>query len=172
MTVLDIDVMVDVAPPYEDRIDVDLVTRAARAAVLAASRDEAAGLPANLHPENPADVDIRITDDREMQDLNSTFRGVDRPTDVLSFSFLDGPSEHDASLPPEMPVHLGDIAISYPYVERQAHELGHAADKELAWLTIHGMLQILGYSHDTDETARHMEGLEQIALESLAMSGD
>jgi probable rRNA maturation factor len=92
---------------------------------------------------------------------------VDSPTDVLSFSFVEKGAGQSLAQPPDAPTQLGDIAVSYPRVERQAEELGHSPEKELAWLIIHGTLQLLGYTHDADEDAARMEALEQVALRSL-----
>jgi probable rRNA maturation factor len=107
-----------------------------------------------------------------MQRLNAKYRRVDRPTDVLSFSFFDeeigrgGQPAH----PPGLPIQLGEIAISLTYAERQASELGHTLGKELAWLIIHGALQLLGYTHETEEQAVHMEALEQMALRAMGLA--
>jgi probable rRNA maturation factor len=65
---------------------------------------------------------------------------------------------------------LGDIVISHAYASRQAAELGHSAEMELAWLVIHGTLQLVGYSHDTDEAAQTMEALEHAALQRLGFT--
>ncbi|MGI8824707.1 MAG: rRNA maturation RNase YbeY [Chloroflexota bacterium] len=111
-------------------------------------------------------IGVRITGEKEMRDLNRTFRHVDTPTDVLSFSFFEE-AEPSFSPTPDIPVYAGDIAISFPRVQRQAEELEHGVDKELAWLTIHGMLQVLGYTHETEEEGEHMEALERSALLSM-----
>jgi probable rRNA maturation factor len=100
-----------------------------------------------------------------MQALNLQYRGVDRSTDVLSFSLLaDGP---DVPMFPDWPLQLGEIVLSVSTSERQAIDLGHSLDTELAWLAIHGALQLLGYAHESDEAAAHMEALEQDALRAL-----
>jgi probable rRNA maturation factor len=106
-----------------------------------------------------------VTSDEELQRLNRSFRGVDGPTDVLSFSFLEGGPEVAPSA--DVPLQLGEIVLSFPCAARQARDLGHSIEKELAWLTIHGALQLLGYAHDTDERADRMEGLEQQALRAI-----
>ena len=65
---------------------------------------------------------------------------------------------------------LGEIVVSYPFAQRQASELQHSVEMEIAWLVIHGTLQLLGYTHDTDETAEAMERLEMKALEACGFS--
>jgi probable rRNA maturation factor len=170
MTEPDPTVLVDVDPPFEQQVDVGSVGQSVREAVKAA--DAEGGiidvLPGDgSMPWGRAEVGVRITDDAEMHRLNREYRGVDRPTDVLSFSFIeehDGPQLH---LTPDMPLQLGEIAVSYPYVVRQAEELGHPDRMELAWLVIHGTLQLLGYTHDTEDDAQRMEGLERVALRAL-----
>lgn len=153
-----LDVLVDVGA-FEDRVRIDAVQRATRAAIEAASQDEATDL------ENRAvEMSVTVTGDEEIHALNRMYRGVDRPTDVLSFALQEG---EEAQLPPDVPVQLGDVIVSYPYAERQAAELEHSVEMEMAWLVIHGTLQLLGYRHEDEEEAQHMESLETVALRSL-----
>ena len=86
-----------------------------------------------------AALTILITDDDELHRLNQTYRGEDKPTDVLSFE--------DGTLWPDGKLYLGDIAISYDTAERQAHAGGHALADEMALLTAHGVLHLLGHDH-------------------------
>jgi rRNA maturation RNase YbeY len=95
-------------------------------------------------------VAVRLTSDREMQRLNRAYAGEDHATDVLSFAG-DGP-------------HLGDIAISWPATERQALEHGHPETAELALLSVHGLLHLLGWDHATPEERREMTRLTRAAL--------
>ena len=164
----EITVLIDAEP--QDGLDEELLRRAVEEALAA---DEAVGGPdAGLQGREPVEVSIRVTDDPEMHRLNLQYRGVDRPTDVLSFSFLGEGEEVDISPPPGWPRPLGEIVLSYPYAQRQARELGHSVSKELAWLTIHGSLQLLGYRHDTDDAAESMEALEQAALTALGLNSE
>ena len=108
---------------------------------------------------------IELTDDETIHALNRDFRGVDRPTDVLSFPVSEG--EELIGLPDG---HLGDIMISVETAERQAAELGHSAEREIAFLAIHGTLHVLGYDHmrPSDEeimTARQREIISKLSLE-------
>ena len=95
-----------------------------------------------------AELSITVTGDRKMRTLNRQYRGVDRTTDVLSFSMLEaeeaGPSEKAGG----PPLALGDIVISAPQAMRQAEELGHPLEDELIFLTVHGILHIIGYDHE------------------------
>ena len=85
----------------------------------------------------------RLTSDAELRRLNRTFRGKDKPTDVLSF-----PGERTAD-----GYHVGDIVISVPTARRQAAEAGHGLQRELQILLLHGLLHCLGYDHETDDGA-------------------
>ena len=88
-----------------------------------------------------------------MRELNRDYRGKDRPTDVLSFSQLEGEPMQPEE---EEPVALGDIVISIDTAKRQAAEKGHSLSDELDLLVVHGMLHLLGYDDETDEQAEVM----------------
>ena len=106
-------------------------------------------------------LSILVTNDKTVRELNRRYRGVDTPTDVLSFR-LDG----DASFatPTGSRRQLGEIMISYPTAVRQAAEAGEAIDDELAHLLIHGVLHILGYDHESSRQRRAMEAREETLL--------
>lgn len=107
----------------------------------------------NLEPE----VTIRIVDEAESHHLNLTYRGKDRPTNVLSFPF-ECPDEVELPL-------LGDLVICRQVVEREAEEQGKSLTAHWAHLVIHGCLHLLGYDHIDDAEAEEMESLEtQIML--------
>ncbi|HEX6507648.1 MAG TPA: rRNA maturation RNase YbeY [Chloroflexota bacterium] len=162
------EVLVDVSPTAGATIDENLLQRAVAATLRTVGERDAGGL--DPVGEGPLEVSVRITDDHEMHRLNREFRGVDRPTDVLSFSLVAEQHGPSVERPPDTIQPLGDIAISYPYARRQAQELGHSIDMELSWLAIHGTLQLLGYAHDTDTDAEHMEALERKALQELGFT--
>jgi len=94
----------------------------------------------SLHGKSSADVTIRLTDDDEIRQLNQTFRGINQPTDVLSFN-------QNISNPETGCFYLGDIIISLDRVRQQAPENGHTINQECALLAIHGTLHLLGYDH-------------------------
>lgn len=102
-------------------------------------------------PDSPSTVAVRITDDAELERLNRTYAGEAHATDVLSF---EGEGDH-----------LGDVAISWAAVERQAAEYGHASECELALLCVHGLLHLLGWDHATAAQRREMTRLTLAALE-------
>lgn len=119
-------------------------------------------------PFDAVEVTVRIADDQEIQELNRKFRGVDHPTDVLSFATQEPVSVgSDFALPDEIAEQLGDVVISYPAAVDQAKEYGHDLRRELGWLIVHGMLQLLGFSHETEAEARVMRAQEERALSTV-----
>jgi len=102
-----------------------------------------------------------LTTDAELQSLNLQFRGIDKPTNVLSFAALDGDG------PPVMagqPLFLGDIAIAGETVAREANEQNKTVSDHLSHMIIHGTLHLLGYDHEDEDEALKMEALERKIL--------
>ena len=99
------------------------------------------------------DFNVCLVDDAAIQEMNQTFRGQARPTDVLSFPWQDGPQSEVAPsrAVDEMGHFLGDIAISVETARRNARAEGHSLRKEIRWLILHGVLHLLGYNHAVDE---------------------
>ena len=100
--------------------------------------------------DRSVELSLTLTDNENIHTLNREYRGVDRPTDVLSFpqfDFLGG-----ETLPPgNEAVALGDIVLSLERAEEQAKEFGHSFSREAAFLTVHSMLHLLGYDHELGE---------------------
>ncbi|WP_298401147.1 rRNA maturation RNase YbeY [uncultured Chloroflexus sp.] len=137
-------------------VDATLVERAAHTAL------------ANEQAPAGCELGIRITTDAELHRLNRDFRGVDAPTDVLSFA--DDGDRGPFVVAPDQPRYLGDIAISYQRVLAQAAEYGHSPARELAYLTVHGVLHLLGYDHErgpADEAA--MRAREEAVMATLGL---
>ena len=105
-------------------------------------------------PPGAATVAVRVTDDDELRRLHRDYSGDDTTTDVLSFAGAGG--------------HLGDLAISWPAVVRQASEHGHPAPTELALLCVHGFLHLLGWDHAAAGGRREMS---RVTLAALAGAG-
>lgn len=108
-------------------------------------------------------VSLTFTDDEGIRELNRKFRGVDKPTDVLSFPMREaGPDEppiirdEDDPEAAEIDEPIGDIVISLPRALAQAAEYGHSPEREIGFLFVHGFLHLLGYDHDTAERERDM----------------
>jgi rRNA maturation RNase YbeY len=87
-------------------------------------------------------VSVLLVGDKRMRDMNMTYRGIYRTTDVLSFSQLEGPVSRHVS------AELGDIVISPAQAKRQAGERGTTLNQELALLLVHGLLHLIGYDHE------------------------
>ncbi len=119
-----------------------------------------------------AEVSLVITSDEAVQSLNRDFRGVDAPTDVLSFAAQESlDTEPHVVLPPELAAeldrHLGDVVIAYPYAEHQAQRFGNSVAAELRLLAIHGTLHLLGYDHATPDDEEAMWAEQEAILAPL-----
>ena len=109
-----------------------------------------------------------FTNDGEIQALNKTFRGVDKPTNVLSFpSFQDDPLEGDETDQDEEPCVLGSVAVAYQTTAREAEEQGKLFEDHLKHLIVHSLLHLLGYDHINDNEAEEMESLEVEILQKI-----
>ena len=106
----------------------------------------------------PAEVTVRIVDERESRELNARYRGRDRPTNVLSFGY---------EAPPGMDGLFGDLVICAPVVAREAAGQGKALDAHWAHMVIHGVLHLQGYDHEDENAAHAMENLERDLLGRL-----
>lgn len=123
---------------------------------------------ATIGVKGSVEISVLVTDDASLRELNRTYRGEDKATDVLSFG-QDGPDM--ASWPEDAPRMLGDVVISYPRVVEQAQKAGWREDDELLWLVIHGVLHLLGYD-DEDEAGRaEMWTLGELILGKPAPGG-
>lgn len=118
----------------------------------------AAVRPKTLDPE----ITVRIVDEAESHDLNLTYRGKDKPTNVLSFPF-ECPDEVELPL-------LGDLIICRQVVEHEAAEQGKPVEAHWAHMVVHGCLHLLGYDHIDDEEAEEMESLETEVMTSLGFA--
>lgn len=110
-----------------------------------------------------AEVSLVFVDDAYIRGLNHQYRGVDSPTDVLSFAMQEGevlPGEEEEII-------LGDVVISLQTAGRQAREYGHSFRREVAYLTVHGVLHLLGYDHQDEEERRVMRRKEEEVLSRL-----
>lgn len=120
--------------------------------------------------QNDVEVSVTFTDNAGIQKLNAEFRHIDKPTDVLSFPLIDFEGEKGEPAADEEELALGDIVISLERAQAQAEEFGHSLDREVAFLTAHSMLHLLGYDHeksaedDADMRARQREIMEMMHL--------
>lgn len=114
-------------------------------------------------------VDVSVIGDRKMRALNREFRGIDKATDVLSFSFeLEGKNKTKFVNPPDSNfLNLGDVIISYPQLLVRAAKENMLVDTMANLLVVHGILHLLGYDHEIPVEAYDMEKLEDQILEQL-----
>lgn len=113
---------------------------------------------------DPVELSLLITDDTTVHELNRTYRGIDETTDVLAFAFQEDtefPSISDGT------AHLGEVIISCPQAVKQAEDFGHSFKDEISILTIHGVLHLLGYDHESSEDEERMQARESEVLAML-----
>jgi probable rRNA maturation factor len=118
---------------------------------------------AEVPPSVPApfEVTILLTDDAEMRALNKTWRGKDKPTNVLSFPAGEAPGDGGA---------LGDIAIAYETAAKEAADARLTLEDHVSHLVVHGLLHLLGFDHLEDDEAQRMENLERKVLASIGIA--
>ena len=120
-----------------------------------------------LYGLDNAEVSITFTDNEHIHEINRDYRNVDRPTDVISFALNEGdePEIEDGA-----PVNvLGDIIISVEKAVEQASDYGHSVEREVAFLTVHGMLHLLGYDHIEEDDRKEMRREEDFVMEKLGI---
>ncbi|MBR1622550.1 MAG: rRNA maturation RNase YbeY [Pseudobutyrivibrio sp.] len=126
-----------------------------------------------------AEVSITLTEDAGIQAINKEFRGIDSPTDVLSFPMIEynepcdfsSIEESDDLFNPETgEVILGDIVLNIPRIYKQAEEYGHSNLREYAFLIAHSMLHLFGFDHMTDSDASIMEEKQREILDILGIT--
>ncbi len=149
------DISIQTDEPFAGDIDRALITEAATKALA-------------LDTEHDSfELGIVITDDETIHNINREYRGIDEPTDVISFALLEG--DEDFVMPPDNTLHLGEVVISYPRAVEQARLQNHPVQRELAWLVVHGVLHLLGYDHETDEERVVMQTIEGEILDRIGL---
>ncbi len=112
-----------------------------------------------------AEVSVALVDNEAIRALNLQYRGLDKPTDVLSFSQMEG----EELFSPSDVLILGDIVISIEQALVQAESYGHSFKRELAFLLVHGLLHLAGYEHDEEEYTGIMHDKQQEIMQALAL---
>ncbi|AKG35743.1 rRNA maturation RNase YbeY [Paenibacillus durus] len=123
------------------------------------------------------EVDLTFVDNERIHELNKEYRGIDRPTDVLSFALNESAedeleivyevSEDEAE---ELPDMLGDIIISVTRAKEQANDYGHSLERELGFLFVHGFLHLLGYDHQDEASEAEMMGKQEQVLSQVGLT--
>lgn len=124
------------------------------------------------------EVDLTFVDDEGIHELNREYRGIDRPTDVLSFAMNEITNDEleiiyeieegeDLESVPDV---LGDIIISVPRAKLQSEEYGHSLERELGFLFVHGFLHLLGYDHQDEASEAEMMGKQEAVLAEVGLT--
>ena len=137
-------------------------------AEIAATVKLAAETAGMMYGVSAGEVSVTLTDNAYIQTLNKKYRQIDRPTDVLSFALNEG-EEPQITGAPELNV-LGDIVLSVERAKEQAAEYGHSLRREIAFLTVHGMLHLLGYDHIEEDARLEMEREQKAVMEKLGIA--
>jgi probable rRNA maturation factor len=140
----------EISEGYRSQFDPNVLEKAASVALL------------NLSVTHGAELTLVVSDDKHLQELNSEFRGVDAPTDVLAFPTTFENPEH--GIP-----YLGDIVISFPRAVEQASEAKHPVEAELQLLVVHGLLHLLGHDHGDFEGKQKMWSAQRTILAQLGL---
>ena len=158
------DITVTLDHPLADSIEPALLHDLARAALASQGAPE-------------GNVGLVVTDDATVRRLNHQYRGVDEPTDVLSFGLggLARPADDDAPhaefiLPEGAPLEIGEIVISYPYAARTAAATNRPVRDELALLVVHGVLHLLGHDHYEEDEGEEMRRREAEILDRFGIA--
>jgi probable rRNA maturation factor len=154
---MSIDIVMDFREGFEPAAELPQLWQQAAEAALAV-----AGVDDDMY-----EVSLVVCGDEEIHELNREYRGVDRPTDVLSFALEEG---EDMWVPEGEPLLLGDIVISLPRAAAQAEEFGHSLRREAVFLFVHGMLHLLGYDHMEPEDEQEMMALQNQVMDKLGIS--
>jgi probable rRNA maturation factor len=160
------------SPPRPETVDIEFSTEQG----LAATWDEPrmrtlvrSIVARELADAQRATISLHLVSDETIRALNAEHRGKDVHTDVLSFPLHD-PNGMRFVLPPDQPVHLGDVVVSRPRAAEQAREFGHSLDREIGYLVAHGVLHVLGYDHQEEADRRRMRQKEEEALRPLGFT--
>lgn len=119
--------------------------------------------------DQPSTVSVTFTDNEGIREKNREFRGIDSPTDVLSFPMYD--MQNGDTPDPDTVAELGDIVLSLERAYEQSKEFGHSYERECAFLTVHSVLHLLGYDHVTsEEDDRMMRARQNSILEYMGIT--
>lgn len=137
------------------KINEDLITKVATAVL------DYENIPQN------AEISFTAATLEEIHQINLKHRGIDRPTDVLSFPLIDFERE---AIPENQKIYLGDIVLCFERALEQSKEYGHSFEREIAFLTAHSMLHLLGYDHINPEEEKIMFAKQEDILQQLGIT--
>lgn len=151
------DIFVDISPEFAKAVDAQLIEQAVQTTIRQVASNQLA-----------AGVSVSVVSSETVQQMNREYRGINAPTDVLSFENEADPDFPEAA--PDLAGYLGDIAIAYPIAAAQAAAAGHTAMEEILLLAAHGTLHLLGFDHNSAAAKTKMWAEQQHILDSLNLS--
>jgi probable rRNA maturation factor len=143
-------------------VESDLWDSVADVEAVIASAVSAAVAGAKLKHAPGAELSVVLTDDAGIRTINAAWRSIDKPTNVLSFPLVQPDATAKAPL-------LGDIVLAYETLDREAVEAGRPLQQHLSHLSVHGLLHLFGYDHQTQAEAETMEAMEIAILARLGI---
>jgi probable rRNA maturation factor len=126
----------------------------------------------DLPPALSYEIGLRLTNDAQIQELNAQYRQQNKPTDVLAFASLETDFPQSEEMLASQPLYLGDIIVSIDTAIRQAQQQEHSLTTELAWLTAHGLLHLVGWDHPDEESLTEMLKQQVILLDGVSINID
>ena len=114
--------------------------------------------------EKEYSASVIFVNPEEIHEINKTYRGIDRPTDVISFALMDSEDDYEMM---EDDNELGDIFINVEAIRNQAKEYGHSLRREVCFLFTHGLLHLLGYDHMEEDEEKEMFALQDVILDEI-----
>jgi len=117
--------------------------------------------------DQPSTVSVTFTDNEGIREKNREFRGIDSPTDVLSFPMYD--MQNGDTPDPDTVAELGDIVLSLERAYEQSQEFGHSYERECAFLTVHSVLHLLGYDHMEPDEEEEMRARQRIIMKKIGL---
>jgi probable rRNA maturation factor len=126
-------------------------------------------LTPDLPPALSYEIGLRLTNDTQIQELNAQYRQQNKPTDVLAFASLETDFPQSEEMLASQPLYLGDIIVSIDTAQRQAQQQEHSLMTELAWLTAHGLLHLVGWDHPDEESLMQMLKQQVILLNAASI---
>ncbi len=120
-----------------------------------------------MEAPDTCEVSISLVDIDEIHELNRAYRGIDKPTDVLSFECDDPWGAYDS----DTPIQIGDVVIALDVVDGQRAQFGTSFEQEASLMLVHSLLHLLGYDHIEEDEALEMEALEKEILDAYGLTG-
>jgi probable rRNA maturation factor len=148
-------------------ISVEIMPRSTPAAIRALIRKVSRKTLASTELTGSTRLSVHLVGDEEIHRINAEHRGVDAPTDVLSFPQIE---TSGFVTPPGEPQHVGDIVLSLDRVHTQAEEYGHSFEREIGYLTAHGILHCLGYDHEDEADQVIMREREEAVMRAAGLT--